>query len=175
MDVNSVLSAADLELMKNILKKAWLEDFHTFCTGLGGTTAEVMGHMLKMEADFRVMLVTMNALNTPLGSSAQKLDRDALYPNFGYMFPEGAQKIRSAFNDSTVRAAIEPYGAYVKLFDECKDFYESGGKKIGATKSIEDLIYVQNVNITSSPSSSSTTTAWCTRGRSSGSRRCATS
>merc|ERR1719473_1419776 len=72
-----------------------------------------------MEADFRVLLVTMNALNTPLGQAAAKLDRDALYP----------------------------YTQYVKLFDECKDFYESGGKKIGATKSIEDLIYVQNVNM----------------------------
>jgi len=147
MDVNSVLSQTDLEIMKNILKKAWLEDFHAFCISTGGTTAEVMGHMLKMEADYRVMLVTMNALNTPLGSANQKHDRDALYPNFGYLFPEGAQKIRAAFNETTVRAALDPYAQYVKLFDECKDFYEGSGKKPGATKSIEDLVYVQNVSM----------------------------
>jgi len=147
VDVNTVLSATDLEIMKNILKKAWLEDFHSFCMQLGGTTGEVMGHLLKMEADFRVLLVTMNALNTPLGSAQQKHDRDSLYPNFGYMFPEGAQKIRGAFNETTVRAALDPYAQYVKLFDDCKDFYEGGGKKGGATKSIEDLIYVQNVSM----------------------------
>merc|ERR1712046_294764 len=119
MDVNAVLSATDLEIMKNILKKAWLEDFHSFCLSCGGTTAEVMGHMLKMEADFRVLLVTMNALNTELGSASQKHNRDAL----------------------------DPYAQYVKLYDDCKDFYEQGASKTGSTKSIEDLIYVQNVSM----------------------------
>jgi len=147
MDVNAVLSATDLEIMKNILKKAWLEDFHSFCLSCGGTTAEVMGHMLKMEADFRVLLVTMNALNTELGTASQKHNRDALYPNFGYMFPEGAQKIRGAFNEATVRAALDPYAQYMKLYDDCKDFYEQGSTKAGSTKSIEDLIYVQNVSM----------------------------
>jgi len=88
----------------------------------------------------------MNALNTPLGSAQQKTDRDALYPNFGYLFPEGAQKIRMAFNETTVRAALDPYAQYVKLFDDCKDFYEGSAKK-GSAKSIEDLIYIQNVSM----------------------------
>merc|ERR1712154_52403 len=64
--VGGILTKQDLEIMKATLKKAWLEDFHCFCQGLGGTTAETMGHMLKTEADFRVLLVTLNALNTDL-------------------------------------------------------------------------------------------------------------
>ena len=32
------------------LKKAWLEDFYSFVESQGGTTSEVMGHILKMEA-----------------------------------------------------------------------------------------------------------------------------
>merc|ERR1711964_836741 len=146
VDVESVLNEFDLELMKNILKKAWLENFHSYCLQLGGQTANVMGHLLKMEADFRVLVVTMNAINTPLGSAQQLADRNALYPNFGYLFPEGAEKVRKAFNETTVRAALEPYQAYVKLFDACKDFYEDKESSF-KSKSIEDLLYVENVNM----------------------------
>merc|ERR1719224_91117 len=86
--------------------------------------------ILKMEADFAVLSVTLNALNTPLGSAQQLADRNALYPNFGYLFPEGAEKVRKAFNETTVRAALEPYANYLKLYDACKEFYESDSKKV---------------------------------------------
>merc|ERR1719473_1339607 len=112
--------------------------------GLGGTTAEVMGHILKMEADFMVLSVTLNAMNTPLGSAQKLEEREALYPNFGYLFPEGREKVRKSFNETTVRAAIEPYANYLKLYDACKEFYESDSAKkggVGKMKSIEDLLY----------------------------------
>jgi len=67
-EVGGILNNQDLEIMKAALKKAWLEDFNDFCQKQGGTTAEVMGHMLKCEADFRVLLVTLNALNTDLST-----------------------------------------------------------------------------------------------------------
>ncbi len=57
--------------MKNILKKEWLEDLYRFVTALGGNHKEVCGHILRMEADFRVLLVTLNAMNGPLGQAAQ--------------------------------------------------------------------------------------------------------
>jgi V-type H+-transporting ATPase subunit d len=64
VDVAQVLSETDLDIMKNILRKAWLEDFYAFCVGLGGTTGEVMGHILKMEADFAVLSVTTMLTNS---------------------------------------------------------------------------------------------------------------
>ena len=84
-EVSAILTETDLEIMRNILKKSWLEDFYSFCTEqLGGsTTAELMGDLLKCEADFRVLMVTLNALNSPLGTSQQIADRNALYPSFG--------------------------------------------------------------------------------------------
>jgi V-type H+-transporting ATPase subunit d len=42
------LNETDLELMKNVLKKAWIEDFYKFCVSQGGGTAEMMGHVLKV-------------------------------------------------------------------------------------------------------------------------------
>lgn len=149
--VGSILTKQDLEIMKATLKKAWLEDFNLFVQGLGGTTAEVMGHMLKMEADFRVLLVTLNALNTDLSTESKLQDRNALYPSFGYLYPEGTKELRKVWNETTVRAALEPYSKYLQLFDQVKQFYETetGAPDRAATgyQSIEDLIYTENVHM----------------------------
>merc|ERR1712048_740877 len=149
--VGGILTKQDLEIMKATLKKAWLEDFNSFVQGVGGTTAEVMGHMLKMEADFSVRLVTLNALNTNLSTESKLQDRNALYPSFGYLYPEGTKELRKVWNETTVRAALEPYNKYLSLFDQVKQFYEteSGGGDMSSKgfQSIEDLIYAENVHM----------------------------
>lgn len=61
------------------------------------------------EADFRVLSVTLNTINTPLGTTSRLQDRNALYPSFGYLYPDGTDRIRKAWNDVTVRAALEPF------------------------------------------------------------------
>lgn len=148
--VGGILTKQDLELMKATLKKSWLEDFYQFCMDVGGTTAEVMGHILKTEADFRVLLVTVNALNTDMSTESRLLDRNALYPNFGYLYPEGTTQLRKAWNEATVRAALESYSDYLKMFDQVKQFYdnESGAEKAATSfQSLEDLIYAENVRM----------------------------
>jgi len=146
--VGGILTKHDLEIMKATLKKAWLEDFYAFVQTQGGTTAEVLGHMLMMEADFRVLLVTLNALNTNLSTESKLQDRNSLYPSFGYLYPEGVKELRKVWNDTTVRAALEPYSKYLQLFDQVKQFYEAEteGNKTGF-QSIEDLIYAENVKM----------------------------
>ena len=47
-----------------------------------------MGHAPKMAADFRVLLVTVIALNTAMRLKSKLSDGNALYPEFGYVFPE---------------------------------------------------------------------------------------
>lgn len=149
--VSGILSKQDLEIMKATLKKAWLEDYHNFVQGLGGTTAEVMGHMLKMEADFRVLLVTLNALNTDLSTESKIQDRNALYPSFGYLYPEGTKELRKVWNETTVRSALEPFPKYLGLFDQVKQFYEAerSDSQTGnhGQQSIEDLVYAENVKM----------------------------
>merc|ERR1712066_168175 len=148
--VGGILTKTDLEIMKATLKKAWLEDFYSFCQQQGGTTAEVMGHILKMEGDFRVLLVTLNALNTHLSTESKLQDRNSLYPSFGYLYPEGTKELRKVWNETTVRAALEPYAKYLALFDQVKQFYESDGGNDMASKgfqSIEDLVYAENVHM----------------------------
>jgi len=143
----SILTKQDLEIMKASLKKAWLEDFHDYCQGQGGTTAEVMGHLLRTEADFRVLLVSLNALGTDMSTESNLQERNTLYPNFGYLYPEGTTALRKAWSDSTVRSAIEPYQQYLKLYDEVKTFYDKESGSDRGYKSIEDLIYEENVKM----------------------------
>eukprot|EP00811_Abedinium_folium_P036118 NODE_8857_length_1464_cov_11.495138.p1 GENE.NODE_8857_length_1464_cov_11.495138~~NODE_8857_length_1464_cov_11.495138.p1 ORF type:complete len:419 (-),score=155.15 NODE_8857_length_1464_cov_11.495138:206-1420(-) len=155
-EVGDILTKQDLEIMRASLKKAWLEDFHHFVQELGGSTAEIMGHILMMEADFRVLLVTLNALNTDLSTEGQRGTRNSLYPNFGYLYPEGTREVLGTWNETMVRTALEPYSKYLDLFDRVKNFYEAetsgsaaGGAKrtsalVPGSQSIEDVIYSEN-------------------------------
>lgn len=146
-DVGRILQQKDLEIMKAMLKKAWLEDFYGFVCQQGGTTEEVMGHILKMEADFRLLLVTVNSLETSFSSENRRDDRKALLPTFGYLYPEGYKALHQAFNEATVRTALEPFAEYLKLFDDVKDFYNKDKTTQGSgaqAQSIEDLMYKDN-------------------------------
>mmetsp|Transcript_22764 Transcript_22764/g.53107 ORF Transcript_22764/g.53107 Transcript_22764/m.53107 type:complete len:397 (-) Transcript_22764:51-1241(-) len=152
--VGGILTKQDLEIMKAKLKKLWLEDFYRYVEQLGGTTAEVMGHMLKMEADFRVMLVTLNALNTDLSSDSEssRQKRNELYPSFGYLYPEGTKKLHDAWNPTTVDLALQPFKKPYDLWTSVKQFYERetvGESRTGmqGLQSIEDLIYGENVGL----------------------------
>ena len=47
------LDEMNIEIMRNTLYKAYLDDFSAFCNKLGGTTAEVMGNLLSFEVGLR--------------------------------------------------------------------------------------------------------------------------
>jgi V-type H+-transporting ATPase subunit d len=144
IDKKDVFGKSDLEIMRGQLKKAWLEDFHEFVTSLGGTTAEVMGDILKKEADFRVLLVTLNALNTKLSVTGDLQLRNELFPSFGYLYPEGTNKICEAYNESTVQLALQPYNKYAALFDTVKSYYSSEAEQSAKGQSMEDLVFKEN-------------------------------
>eukprot|EP00914_Ancora_sagittata_P026867 GHVO01052768.1.p1 GENE.GHVO01052768.1~~GHVO01052768.1.p1 ORF type:complete len:373 (-),score=60.66 GHVO01052768.1:64-1152(-) len=163
-DVGSIIREADLELMRNILKKAWLEDFYAFCETLDPTSFEVMENILKVEADFRVVAVTLNSIGTSLGEAAQLQDRNALYPGFGYLYPEGVEKMRRAWNDATLRTALDSYPYYSNLYEQCRSYYtnvddsnaaadDGGARRLQAAttttslKSFEDLVFEQLVKM----------------------------
>jgi hypothetical protein len=46
------LDEMNIEIMRNTLYKAYLDDFAAFCNKLGGTTGEVMGNLLAFEVAF---------------------------------------------------------------------------------------------------------------------------
>ncbi|XVF14223.1 hypothetical protein REPUB_Repub09cG0039700 [Reevesia pubescens] len=54
------LDDMNIEIMRNTLYKAYLEDFYKFCQKLGGATAEIMSDLLAFEADRRAVNITIN-------------------------------------------------------------------------------------------------------------------
>ncbi|RKP02930.1 hypothetical protein CXG81DRAFT_10174 [Caulochytrium protostelioides] len=112
------LSAADLdelhiEIIRNAVYKAYLEDFYHYCLTLGEATAEVMGELLQFEADRRVINITLNSFGTDLS----KEERIKLYPTNGKLYPEGVMKLGKSEDVDQVRMAVEAYGEYRQLFE----------------------------------------------------------
>jgi len=117
--IQACLSAEDLdemniEIVRNTLYKAYLEDFYAFCQQMGGETAIVMGEILKFEADRRAINITLNSFGTEL----TKDDRARLYPNFGNIYPEGTNKLQKAEDAEQVKVSMDPYLAYKRMFED---------------------------------------------------------
>ncbi|KAL1934060.1 hypothetical protein VTP01DRAFT_6242 [Rhizomucor pusillus] len=112
------LSAQDLdelniEIIRNTLYKAYLEDFYAFCQKLGGPTAEVMGEILRFEADRRTINITINSFGTEL----PKEDRKKLFPTIGRLYPEGNAKLAVADEFEQVKAVCDVFHEYRAFFD----------------------------------------------------------
>jgi V-type H+-transporting ATPase subunit d len=56
------LDELNIEIIRNILYKAYLEDFNEFCQALGGETAEVMGEILAVRT---VVLISVSHPQRP--------------------------------------------------------------------------------------------------------------
>jgi len=114
---DSNLSSEDLdeinvEILRNSLYKAYLDDFAAFCTSLGGTTAEVMTRTLAFEADRRALNITLNSIGTEL----TREDRRRLYSNHGLLYPHGQAELAAADDFDGVRVAMERVPEYAGIF-----------------------------------------------------------
>ncbi|KAI9204603.1 V0 complex, c/d subunit of ATPase [Polychytrium aggregatum] len=132
------LSAADLddmniEIIRNTLYKAYLEDFYGFCQSLGGATADVMNELLEFEADRRVINITINSFNTELS----KDDRSKLFPSLGKLYPEGHTKLARVDDIDQVRIIVEAHMEYRPFFDI----------PVGSDKSLEDKFFEHEVHL----------------------------
>lgn len=126
------LTDVNIEIIRNTLYKAYLQDFYRLCAQLGGATAELMGQILQFEADRRAISITVNSFGTEL----TKDDRAKLYPTIGALFPEGIVKLARADDSQAVASAIEPYITYRKLFQSAAD---------SPTKSLSDAFFEHEV------------------------------
>jgi len=123
----------NIEIIRNTLYKAYLEDFHSFCQKVGGGTAEVMGGILQLEADRRAINITVNSLDTDL----ELKQREKLYPTIGLLYPEGTSRLAKATDLEAVHGVCGTYLAYQKLFEAHSD----------EEKSIEDYFFELEVNL----------------------------
>lgn len=129
------LDEMNIEIIRNTLYKAYLEDFYKFCQELGGETEDVMGKLLELEADRRGLNITINSFGTEL----TKDDREKLYPNFGKLYPEGMKKLAKADDYDQVRSAVDHIAEYRVLF-------ENAGQGMD-DKSLEDVFFELEVHL----------------------------
>ena len=108
------LTERDVEIIRNTLYKAYLEDFFQFCQTLGGVTQEVMTDILRFEADRRSIIITLNSFGTELSIDQRK----KLYPSFGHLYPEGVASLETAENIEQVKIAISHNHVYSNLLRE---------------------------------------------------------
>ncbi|KAJ6246393.1 vacuolar atp synthase subunit ac39 [Anaeramoeba flamelloides] len=128
------LNELNIEIILNTLYKAYLEDFYKYCEKIGGTTFEVMSELLKFEADRRTITITVNSFGTEL----RKDDKLKLFPTIGYLYPDGNNALAKAEDEDGVRAALENYNQYNKLFEETE---------LDGEKSLEDFFFEMEVEL----------------------------
>jgi len=126
------LDEMNVEIMRNTLYKAYLDDFAQVCQKIGGSTAEVMGDMLAFEADRRALNITLNSIGTELTFD----DRRKLYSNFGLLYPHGHQELSMAEDFEQVRAAMEKCPAYIPIFSRMS---------YGESQMLDKLLYEEEV------------------------------
>lgn len=150
------LSAQDLddlniEIIRNTLYKAYLEDFHRFCQTLPGPTSEIMSRILSFEADRRTINITLNSFGTEL----TKDQRARLFPAIGKLHPEGNNALARAEDAEGVKAAVEHVPEYKAFFDAAvgSSGGGSGARSSGAededadSASLEDEFFKYDVDL----------------------------
>jgi V-type H+-transporting ATPase subunit d len=128
------LTDVNIEIIRNLLYKAYFADFYAHCQRIGGATAELMGELLQFEADRRAINITLNSFGTEITRD----ERERLLPCTGALFPEGIARLSRAEDAQAVASAIEPYSTYRTLFQSAADT---------ADKSLEDAFFEHEVHL----------------------------
>lgn len=140
------LSAQDLddlniEIIRNSLYKAYLEDFHNFCQTLPAPTSEIMTRILSFEADRRTLNITINSFGTELS----KDQRARLFPTIGRLYPEGNNALARAEDIEAVVAAVDHISEYKAFFD--KSNTTGGNNTDDSGSSLEDEFFKHDVEL----------------------------
>jgi len=117
-EIQRIYITQEIDVIKNMLQKLWLEDLYDYCLSLGGETAIVMKELLEFEADRRAISITLssfdNFLNEP---NYRDKERQALYCNFGSLYPEATlNTFNKVYDVPSLGAALEPYSLYRNLW-----------------------------------------------------------
>jgi len=140
------LDDLNIEIIRNTLYKAYLEDFNDFCTTLGDPTAEIMHRILSFEGDRRTINITINSFDTDLS----KEQRARLFPTVGRLFPVGNNVLARADEIDQVRAVCDTIPEYRSFFSDSNE-HGSGasdeGNRNGAASSLESRFFATEVHL----------------------------
>ncbi|OAX44297.1 ATPase V0 complex subunit D [Rhizopogon vinicolor AM-OR11-026] len=144
------LSAADLddlniEIIRNTVYKAYLEDFYNYVSTLGSPTADVMHNILGFEADRRTINITINSFDT---AELSKEQRAKLFPAIGRLFPAGNNILAKADDIDQVRQVCENVGEYRSFFDNSASAQNNGDLgDLGVAAQLEERFFRMEVHL----------------------------
>lgn len=96
------LDDLNIEIIRNRLYKAYLQDFYNWCKKLPSPTDKIMSRFLSFEADRRTINISINSLGTKLS----KEDRLSLMPEFGSLYPTTTELLVRAEDIEQIRSAV---------------------------------------------------------------------
>ncbi|SCV68214.1 BQ2448_335 [Microbotryum intermedium] len=142
------LSAQDLdelniEIVRNTLYKAYLEDFHSFIMSLGSPTSDIMSPILSFEADRRSLNITINSL----GTSLTKDQRAKLFPSLGRLYPEGTTTLAKADDVDQVKTVLDSVVEYRSFLDSTQSGSGGNGGALDGAASLEDHFFQHEVGL----------------------------
>lgn len=109
------LDDLNIEIIRNRLYKAYLQDFYKFAKTLPNPSDEILCRLLEFEADRRTVNIAINSIGTELS----KDDRLSLIPEFGSLYPTATELLVRAEDVEQIRFAVETSGGIFdsSLFD----------------------------------------------------------
>lgn len=116
-----------IEIVRNTLHRAYLEDFYRFCIHeTDPLTRENLGKVLAFEADRRIINISINSL----GSNLPKNQVETLFPRFGRLWESGvASKLARCEEIGPLKVLIETECPdYKQLLDAALSQYNSGAQ-----------------------------------------------
>ncbi|KAH8278821.1 hypothetical protein KR018_010013, partial [Drosophila ironensis] len=110
---NNNLLSNDVEVIRAILYRCYLEDFYAYCQSLGGITASVMAELLAFEADRRSITIAVNALQSDMRPD----ERMQMFPMCGNMPRVALHGMATAPDTERIREICNMFEVYGKMFD----------------------------------------------------------
>eukprot|EP00474_Spongospora_subterranea_P000741 CRZ01199.1 hypothetical protein [Spongospora subterranea] len=135
--MHKTFSEEDIDVINDVLKRLWLEDFYAYCSKLGGETWTVMKPLLEFEVDRRAICIMINSFSTPLNDPVRRAERTKLFATFGTLYPSGIDKFAQVGDMSQLGGVLEDY----KLFSQLWQKAHNEGKEI------EDVLYEREVEL----------------------------
>ncbi|PRT56678.1 V-type proton ATPase subunit d [Wickerhamiella sorbophila] len=127
------LTDMNVEIIRNRLCKAYLEDFAEFSKTLPSPSNEIMLRFLEFEADRRTINIAFNSIGTELSRE----ERESLMPALGSLYPVATSHLVRTDEPEQVRNIIETFGPIelASLFDNSNQ------------KSLEDHFYLREMEL----------------------------
>ncbi|KAG5418794.1 VMA6 [Candida metapsilosis] len=136
------LDDLNIEIIRNKLYKNYLEEFMAFVNReFDGPDKEIMTRLLTLEADKRVINISLNSINNSQLSIDDKL---SLFPQLGQLYPTYHLELAQTDDYEQLKLIVENIGDFRELFSGDGSGTGDGNKSIGDAFYLLELQYCRN-------------------------------